>query len=243
MSIEDAQQHCIRQLEDELTILKNADFSQPIPSDTLFKIIFHTNLVYMNGVLEQLVKEIHPEAKCRYSNPINNQLEIIVPLDKGYVTLRLEEGHGKPQISVVDHWLTFKPEPFSKYILRNKSEQEYFYEKYLELLERHAGWLEKARIRRLKGESKSSLYLFFWWFFKIKPKDQCNVQHCKECLDFIMQRHIDAYNSHIKSYNESVKFSQTIVYELVPLLEEKRFQVIIGDGIRQQAKAEYLPLL
>lgn len=251
MSIKDAQQHCIQALEEELAILKNVDFSQPISTETLFKIIFRTSLVHKNGILEQLVKEIHPDAKrcnliigCKTETDVVRQVEMEVPLDcNETVMLRLEEYHGQPQISIVDHWLFPKPKPFSEYLLENKREDECFYEKYLEVCENHAGWLEKARVRHRNANNKSSISLFFWWFFKIKPRDKCDVQYCKEYLDFIRQRHTDTYNSHVKRYNKSVQLSQSIVYQLVPFLEQKCTRVIVADGIRQQAGEDYLPLL
>ena len=71
MSMEKAKQYCIQNAKEELSILEGADFSQLIPTDMLFKIMFHTRLADMNGVLERLVKEIHPDARIRsYKIPV-----------------------------------------------------------------------------------------------------------------------------------------------------------------------------
>lgn len=243
MSMEKAKQYCIQNAKEELSILEGADFSQPIPTDMLFKIMFHTRLADMNGVLERLVKEIHPDARIRSYFQFDNQVVIDVPLDNEYVTLRLEEYQGQPQISIIDDWFVQKPESINKYLLDNKNERERFFEQYMALLELNASWLEKARVRCLKKEKKSVLYLFFWWFFVIKPKDRCNKEYCKACIDSEISIHIGTYNSNIKRYNESVRLSQSVVYRLVPLLEEKCSRVIVADGIRQQAKEPFLSLV
>lgn len=243
MSMEKARQHCIQDAMNELSILESVDFSQPIPTDMLFKIMFHTKLANMNGVLEQLVKEIHPDARIRNYFQFDNQVVIDVPITKeSYVTLRLEEYKEQPQISIIDDWLVSKPQPIDRYLLDNKNAREQFLEQYLALLEQHAGWLEKARARCLKENKKSVLHLFFWWFFVIKPKDRCNIEYCKACIDSEISIHINTYNSHIKSYNESVRLAQIVVYQLIPLLEKKCSRVVAADGIRQQAKEAFLPL-